>query len=416
MKKIIVGLLALFMLNSIQALDMDNGLTIGGGVKTGLEVKNRDYGGKLGDAAPGEELSPTLYFASHENESRNGEGWFTLDYSSPQEDWGSWGLRLGAWAHGNLEKFDDVLHLGDHYLWANFLDDRLQFKGGQGGGTPITSGGWINADWLSYTGLRLFWVDPAGFAVGINFPAPEEDIKPVNYLSTVMIGALYKPGNFWLSLQFDNSPIYDDSEANYYGGLHRRADQEPIAEAGNVAFGIGVDNLYGGKGLLAFDGLVTNLGKDELKGVGSYKITPVETILALKTGYPFTDEVYAELKGKYTISQGDNEDNTASAYWGKMEFEPYVHYQAFDFLRFHLSIYGALYINSYYLDQDVLGVTKGQVAGYSSLLDYLSAYYITFKPGATFSFGGAEVVLGYEGGFSRDHVENTVYVDLRWSF
>lgn len=422
MKKITVLLVLMGSMVPLQAMDIGNGLTLGGGVKTGLELKNRDYGGKLGDIALSAELAPTLYFASHENDARNGEGWLNTGYSRA-EDWGKWGLQLGIWAHGNIEQFEDALHLGDHYAWANFYEDRFRFIGGQGGGTPISSGGWINADWLSYTGLRFFWVDPSGISLGINFPDPGDDeLKPVNYLSMIMAGASYRYNNWWISLQFDNSPVYDDSDANYNGGLHR-INADPIAEAGNVAFGVGLDTIYNGSGFFAFDGLVTNLGEDEREGRGNYKVSPVQTVLALKAGYPVTGTLYTELKGKYTISHGDNDDDSAAVYWGLAEIEPYASYQAFEHIKFDLAVYGAFYINSYYLALEYSSgsaaanqILPGQVPGYSWLLDYLSPYYFKIKPGVTFSLGGFEVVLGYEGGFSRDHVENTLFIDSRWSF
>jgi hypothetical protein len=319
--------------------------------------------------------------------------------------------------------------LGDYNIWANFLDNNLLLIGGQGGGRPISTGGWINADWLGYTGLRLFWVDPLGFSIGINFPDPDngskaEGIKPVTYLSMIKFGAGYKYNKFHAAVVFDNNPIYDDTEANYDGGLHRDPNANPIAQSGNIGFGLGIDKIFGGEGEIVFDGMVANLGEDDIISTGSksYKISPMKTFLALKAGYPVTDLFYAELKAKYSISQGDNEDNTASTTWGKIEVEPYVSYQIINNLKFDLSVNFAYYINSYYLAQDVSPVAgsqilrAGQVAPYSWAFDYYSTWQLFVKPAFAYTFGGATMIIGYEGEYSRDHVQNSIFIDFRWSF
>ena len=424
MKKYLVVFLLITMLYPVFALDFENGLSFGGGVKTGLLVRNSDYGGRLGNIAlsPDHKYPMTLHFASYENQARSGEAWLSLGYNQEVANVGKFGLGLGMWAHGNIESFDNALRVGDHYVWANFFGDRLRLIGGQGGGTPITSGGWINADWLSYTGLRFFWVDPIGLSIGINFPDPnEEGIKPVNYLSLLAAGASYKINNWWISLQFINSPIYDDSEANYYGGLHRSADEDPIAQKGNAAFGMGMDNIYGGKGFLALEGLFTNLGEDEERGMGNYMISQVASTFAVKTGYPITDDIYVEVKGKYTISNGDNDDFTASTTWGKLELEPYVSFKPFSFLRFDLAVYWAAYFNSYYLALDATSQTTypfnaGQAPGYSMLLDFLSPYQFVVKPRVSLTLSGLDIDFGYSGSFSRDHSANILYLDFRWMF
>jgi len=422
MKKMAVLIASLFVLFPLHAADLATGLEFSGGVKTGIMMQNRDFGGKLGNLALGPEhkFPLTLFFASQENGARNGEGWLSFGYSWNNEGIGSFGLRMGFWAHGDINNFSDIMHLGDHYLWAYFFNEKLRFIGGQGGDTPIKSGGWINADWLGYTGLRFFWVDPIGLSVGINFPDPgAAGIKPVNYLSLLSAGASYKYNNWLISLQFSNSPIYDDTESNYYGGLHRPEEQDPIAMAGNIAFGTSFDKLYGGKGFLAIEGLFSNLGEDDLEGLGEYTISPVSSSFAVKTGYPFLDKFYVELKGKYTLKQGDNDNFSKAIYWGKLELEPYFSYQPFDFLSFHLAVYGAFYINSYYLALDwnqVYRFNAGQVPSYNPLLDYLSPYQITVKPKVNFKLSGIDIDLGYEGSFSRDHTENTVFIDFRWMF
>jgi hypothetical protein len=420
MKKFTVLLAALVMAVQLYALDLGNNLSISGGVKTGFQIKNSDYAGKLEGVPHGgeeREYPLTLFFASRENDAYNGEGWLELGYSA-----GTWGLKLGAWSHGGLKESDDVLHLGDHYFWANFFGNRLKLIGGQGGGTPISSGGWINADWLGYTGLRLFWIDPSGLSAGINFTAPEaEGIKPGDYFSTIMLGVKYDPGLFWLSFMVANTPIYDDSEANYDGGLHDR--KEKIAQSGNIAFGAGMPFL-GGRLNLAFDGMVTNLGEEDVatEHGGNYKISPIETTLALKGGFSFTEKIYAELKTKYIINSGDNADNTGAATWGRFAVEPYGSYQMFDFVKLQLSFNLTWYINSYYLAVDAnpvaIGSLKaGQVPPYPSAFDYYSQYQLTIEPSMVFSvLEGASIVTGYKGDFSRDHVENSLYVDFRWSF
>ncbi|MDR2701606.1 MAG: hypothetical protein LBB72_04165 [Spirochaetaceae bacterium] len=424
MKKVLVGIIAALIAMPAMAIDLGEGLSIGGGVKSGILVKNSDYTGKLGGLAHGDKYPMTLYFASQDNEAYKGEGWLNFGYDSE-----NWGLNLSLWSHGNLKEYDDAVHLGDHFLWANFLDNRLRFIGGQGGGTPISSGGWLNADWLGYTGLRLFWVDPVGFSIGINFPDPDngsnaQGIKPVTYLSTIMFGASYRYDNFWVSVVFDNNPIYDDSKANYDGGLHRDPEAEPIAQSGNIGFGIGVDNIFGGKGALVFDGMVTNLGEDDIMSTGTkaYKISPIKTALALKAAYPVTDPLYVELKAKYTMNQGDNENNTASVAWGKLEIGPYVSYTVIDNLKFELAVNYAFYLNSYYLALNVSPVAgsqilqAGQAAPYPWAFDYYSQWQLSVKPAIVYSFSGATFLMGYNGDFSRDHVQNTMYIDCRWSF
>lgn len=424
MKKILVGIIAALIVIPAAAIDLESGFSIGGGVKSGILVKNSDYTGKLGGLAHGDKYPMTLFFASQDNEAYKGEGWLNFGYNQEH-----WGMNLSFWSHGDLKNFNDAVHLGDHFLWANFLDNRFMLIGGQGGGTPISTGGWLNADWLGYTGLRLFWVDPIGLSIGINFPDPDdgsraEGIKPVTYLSMIMFGAGYRHDNFWVSVVFDNNPIYDDSKANYDGGLHRDPDAEPIAQSGNIGFGVGIDNIFGGKGVLAIDGMVTNLGEDDIMSAGStvYKISPIKTALALKAGYPVLDPLYVELKAKYTISSGDNEDNTASITWGKLEVEPYTSYMIMDSLKFELTVNYALYFNSYYLALDVSPVAgsqvlhAGQAAPYPWAFDYYSPWQLSVKPAIAYSFGGATLLMGYNGEFSRDYVQNTMYIDLRWSF
>jgi hypothetical protein len=417
MKKNAVFWAALISVAQLSALDMGNNLSIGGGVKTGVQIRNSDYSGKLEGIPHGREYPLTLFFASQENDAYNGEGWLEFGYAA-----GNWGLKLGAWSHGDIKKADDALHLGDHYFWANFFDNRLRLVGGQGGGTPISSGGWINADWLSYTGIRLFWVDPSGLSAGLNFTAPAaEGIRPADYLSTVMAGVKYDAKKFWLNFMVANTPVYDDSEANYDGGLHDRG--EKIAQAGNIAFGAGAP-LLGGRLNLAFDGTVTNLGEEDVPtgGSGNYKISPVETTLALKSGFSFTEKIYAELKTKYVISKGDNADNTGAAAWGRFAVEPYVSYQAFDTIKFQFSSNLTWYINSYYLAANVSsaagGTLKmGQAPPYPWAFDYYSRYQLTIEPSIVFSiFKGGSIITGYKGIFSRNHAENNLYIDFRWAF
>ena len=425
MKKFLLVFVSVLVLFPIYAMDVGSGFSVGGGVKTGLLVKNSDYGNKLGTIAGIDEKYPmSLYFASNENQAYNGVGWLTFAYSHQAESVGTFGLQLGMWANGSLKEYQDILHMGDHYLWANFFDNRLRFIGGQGGGTPISSGGWLNADWLSYTGLRFFWVDPIGLSIGVKFPDPGRDgIKPVNYFTMLGAGAGFKYENFFVSVLFDNSPIYDDSDSNYYGGLHRPDEQDPIAVKGNIAFGAGMEKLYGGKGMVAVEGLFTNLGEELIEsGNGEkYHLSPIVSTFALKTGYPVTDALYAEVKGKYTIRQGDNEDATGVANWGKFEFEPYISFKPFNLFTIHMAVYGAVYINSYYLalkpgDRIPGGFEPGQVPGHSPLLDYLSPYELSIKPKISLNLSGVDIDLGYSGSFSRDHVENTVYLDFRWQF
>ena len=424
MKKFLIFLTAAFAAMNLPAMDLGNGFSVGGGVKTGVLIKHADFAGELAGFSHGYEKPMTLYFASQDNNAYKGEGWLKFGYAAQ-----NWGLNLSFWSHGDLVNYSDAVHLGDHYLWANLLDQRLRFIGGQGGGTPIKTGGWINADWLGYTGLRLFWVDPVGFTLGINFPDPDdgakaEGIKPVTYLSMIMAGASYQFGNFRASIIFDNNPIYDDSDTNYDGGLHRPPNAEPIAQSGNIAFGLGADNIFGGKGFAIFDGIVTNLGEDNLNSPGSasYTISPVITTLALKAGYPVLDELYTELKIRYTAKQGDNAERDASTLWGKLEFEPYASYRIISNLKFEIAINYTQYINSYYLAIPVTpNVTIGSIndkwaAPYPSALDYYSYYLVSVKPAFVYSFSGVQVLLGYNGEYSRDHVENTLFVDFRWSF
>ena len=424
MRKFFMCLLALLIAVTAAALDLGNGFGVGGGVKTGILIKNSDFTGKLGGLAHADKYPMTLYFASQDSESYKGEGWLSFGYNAQD-----WGLNFSFWAHGDLKNYSDLVHLGDYYLWASLFSERLRFIGGQGGGTPISTQGWVNADWLSYTGLRLFWVDPLGFSVGINFPDPDdgakaEGIKPVTYLSMIMFGGAYRYRNFFVSVVFDNNPIYDDTNANYDGGLHRDPTVEPIAQSGNIGFGIGLLDMFDGRGNFIFDGIVANLGEDDVVSTGSssYKISPIKTTLALKASYLITSSIFAELKAKYLISQGDNAERTASVTWGKFEIEPYGSYQIMRNLKFELAFNYAAYINSYYLSAAVtpnatIGrLEPGQVAAYPSALDYLSPFQLSVKPALIFSYSGALVTFGYNCIYSRDHIENTLYLDFRWAF
>ena len=424
MRKLFIGIILVSIIMPVMADDNESGFSISGGVKTGILIRNSDYRGRLGGLAHADKYPMTLFFASEDNEAYNGEGWLGFEYKSKH-----WGLNLSFWAHGSLTEYDAKVNLGDHYIWASFLDDRLRFIGGQGGGTPISTGGWLNADWLSYPGLRMFWVDPLGFSLGINFPDPDDGIKaegirPVNYLSMIMFGASYRYKNFHVSLMFNNTPIYDDIEANYDGGLHRPHDVDPIAQSGNIGFGIGVDKLFGDKVSFVLDGMVTNLGEDDILYTDisrTYRISPVKTILAFKAGYQIIEPLYAEFKTKYTISQGDNATNSGSTTWGKFEIEPFIRYNIVNNLNFEMKTNFTVYINSYFLALDVSPVAQiplraGQVAPYPWAFDYLSQWQLFVEPALVYSFGGARAVLGYKGEFSRDHVKNLMYIDFRWSF
>jgi hypothetical protein len=422
----VLAVILVTVCGALTALDLGQGFSLGGGVKTGLLIKNSDYSGSLNGINLNHEYPFTLYFASRENETYKGEGWLNFAY-----DGENWGVHLGAWSHGNLTNYNDAFHLGDHYLWGAFFNDRFRFFGGQGGGTPISSGGWLNADWLGYTGLRLFWVDPLGFSLGINFVDPDdgntaEGIKPVDYLTMIMFGAKYNfDEKFWLAVMVDNNPIYDDSEADYDGGLHRDPDARPIGQAGNIAYGIGIKNFIRGAGEITVDGIVANIGEDDRSEYGSsssYKLSPITNTIALKAGYPFIEKkLYTELKAKYFTRQGDNEDLSAPATWGLLEFEPYISYKASNLVKFETAFNAALYVNSYYLAEDVVptagpGFIAGQVPKSPGIGEYASTYRYTVKPAVIFTFMGATTILGYNGTFSRDHVENAFYIDFRFAF
>ncbi|MDR0784671.1 MAG: hypothetical protein LBE74_02135 [Treponema sp.] len=423
-KAIFLGAVLFTAVTAVSAADLGNGFSLSGGVKTGLMMKNSDYGGNLNGLNLENEYPLTLYFASADHEAYNGEGWLNFNFEQKTEGV-KYGLNLGMWGNGNLTTWEKAVNLGDHYLWAKFFqDEQLQIIGGEGGGTPIKSGGWLDADWLGYNGLRVFWVDPIGVSVGINFPDPGKDgIKPVNYLSTIIIGAKYedKPtGLYWISLMWDNNPIYDDSESNYDGGLHRTIETEenPVGLAGNAAFGLGLTNIFAGKGNVSIDGIVSNIGESDLfspHGI-TYKIPQLKSTFALKANYPVTDNLFIELKGKYLFTQGDNADLSGAAYWGQLQVEPYISYLALGFVKAELSVNYTQYINSYYLAEKALNFEAGQVPGWEPLLDYVSTYQITVKPSLVFSFSGITAVLGYNGIFSRDHLENKFFLDARWSF
>ncbi|GHV89153.1 hypothetical protein AGMMS50267_15130 [Spirochaetia bacterium] len=436
MKKRVLCLCAAiaFVSLPLRALDFDQGLSISGGVKTGVLLKKSDFSGKLDDhktTDPGtgevheDEYPFTLYFASRESEAYNGEGWLSFNYTG-EIDWASWGVNLGAWAHGDLKGANNTFYLGDHNLWANFFDDQFQIKAGEGGGTPIGSGGWLGTDWLGYRGIRLFWVSSFGLDLGINFVDPGlEGFRPaVDYLAQIMLGAQYRIGDFKVALIWDNNPIYDDSETDLNGGRHRDPDARPVGEAGNLGFGVSYNNIYGGKGNLALDGTVVNLGGTNIptKGTGSYTYSPIEMTFALKTGYPFLDDALnAEFKTRYNMRQGDNADDTAAAIWGKLEFEPYVSYTLFGFLKFELALNTASYFNSYYLSASVTpfairSLEEGQIAKYPWAAPYGSRYQITLKPAVVLTVGGGEIHLGYERNFSKYHTENIIYLDFRWAF
>jgi hypothetical protein len=416
--------LAFFLLApAVFAVDFDNGLSVSGGVKTGLLVKNSDFSGKLEGAAGQAEYKPTLFFRSYESGAYNGEGWFTLGYRGQ-----NWGVSLGAWAHGDSEQWESAVQLGDHYVWANFYGDILRVVAGHGGGTPVTTGGWINADWLSYPGIRLFWVDPnLGLSAGVNFPDPgAEGLEPVSYFQTVMAGVKFEKPKFWVSGVFDNNLIYDDSEADYAGGLHRDPQKKPVGQSGNVAAGVGIQNFINDKGRVVLDGMVNNLGAEDTSRRGAatpYSISPVEFQIALLAGFAFLtdDALYTEIKAKYWSKQGENADDTAAANWGQIQIEPYVSYKIVEFLRAEISVNCTMFLDSYYLAAPKITVAgrtleAGWAPPYKEAFDYYSTYTVKLKPALIFGIDTSVLAVGYEGVYSRDHLENTFYVDFRWSF
>jgi hypothetical protein len=426
MRKPSVFLLAALLLTpvlSLRALDIGNGFKLGGGVKTGFEIKNSDYTGKLEGIGHAHEYPMTLYFASRDNESYNGEGWFSFSYSGSLQDL-EWGLGLGGWAHGGLKSYENNFHMGDHYLWANFFNGQLRIIGGEGGGTPIKSGGWLDADWLSYRGIRVFYISPFGLSLGVNFADPgSEGIKPVEYLSTIMLGAQYEYRNFQVSVLLDNNPVYDDSNANYDGGIH--GYRSLIGQTGNVGIGAGLNNVYAGEGMIFFDMIISNLGEDHITSAlnPGYVYSPVEVTAALKTGRPwFNGAFYTEFKAKYFFKQGDNADMSGPAVWGLLTLEPSVSYEILPGIKAELSVTPGFYLNSYYLALDLTpnasGVryTSGQIPAIAAVGDYASTYTLSAGPKISCRFSEASFVLGYEGVFSRDHVENILYIDFRWAF
>jgi hypothetical protein len=421
MKKFFISICAAVIIaaSPLAAIDLGNGFSLGGGVKTGFLMRSTKYSGTLADATKERPLA--IYYASEENETYGGEGWLDFDYSGE-----FWGLHLGLWAHGDMEAFDGNLGLGDRYLWADFFSHRLQLKGGQGGGTPISTGGWLNADWLGYPGIRLFWVDPLGFSIGLNFTDPGPGgLSPEDYITTIMLGAQFRNDHFWVTFVADNNPIFDNTDADHYGGLHYVTDPDRIGESANIAFGAGVNNLYGGRGVLAFDGMVSNINVDPRwsNSPNRYEIYPLSTTLSIKTGSPIVlSELYGEVKAKYNFKQGENSDNTATATWGKLEIEPYISYQVLEKLKLEFAINMTYYINSYYLAYEktfntAIGkLPEGQIPAYREAGPYASIYQVFVKPALIFNYGGGTIVFGYKGTYSADHRENTVYLDLRWTF
>jgi hypothetical protein len=420
MKKIIFLTAAFLAASAVSAADLGGGFSLSGGLKTGVMMKNLDHSGKLDELDTNNEYPPTLYFASAENEAYNGEGWLNFKFEQEYQTL-KYGLNLGMWSRGGLKNWNDVVHLGDHYLWVNFLQNRLQIKGGQGGGTPITSGGWLGADWLGYNGIRIFWVDPIGVSAGVNFPDPgARGAKPINYISTIIVGAKYKSDLYWISLIWDNNPIYDDSEADFDGGLHRTIEvrDNPIGLSGNAAFGLGLTDVFGGKGNVSIDGVISNIGENDVPSTHgtTYKISQLKSTFALKSDYPINDKLRIELKAKYIVSQGDNADLSGAETWGQLQVEPYVSYRALGFAKAELSVNFTQYIDSYYLAIKALDFDAGQVPRVDSLADYVSSYKITVKPGVEFSFSKMKVVIGYHGVYSRSRLENKIFLDARWSF
>ena len=407
--------------------DSGSGFFVSGGVNTGLLVRHSDFGGNLGTiAGPDDSYPMTLHYASYNNYARAGVGYINVGGNWSVKDVGNFGAQVGMWAHGDINNMDNSIRMGDYFVYAKFFNDHFQFIGGQGGGSPISSGGWIGANWLSYTGLRFFLNDLTGISAGIKLPDPgQEGIKPVEYLTMLGAGIKFQYANWFVSLQFDNSPIYDDSETSYYGGLRRPADQQVIGIAGNVAFGTGIQNIYAGKGDLVFEALITNLGEDNIEGRGgltAYTYSPIHAALALKTGLPIGEQFYIEIKGKYTMNQGDSAELDRAVFWGKAEVEPYISFKPFNHLTFDLAVYLALYVNSYYLALNAretvtqYSFDAGQVPRYEPLFDFLSPYQFAVKPKVNFNLTGVNVDFGYKGEFSRDHVNNTIFLDFRWSF
>ena len=111
MRKLVIGIITALIAVQVSAIDLGGGFDIGGGVKTGILIRNSDYAGKLDPLAHGNKYPMKLYFASQDSDSYKGEGWLGMGYSAE-----TWGLRLSFWAHGDLKQYNDLVHLGDHFL------------------------------------------------------------------------------------------------------------------------------------------------------------------------------------------------------------------------------------------------------------------------------------------------------------
>jgi hypothetical protein len=105
-----------------------------------------------------------------------------------------------------------------------------------------------------------------------------------------------------------------------------------------------------------------------------------------------------------------------------LTLEPYIRCEIVPGFKAELSVTPNIYINSYYVALEVTpnatGVKygAGQSAPVSAVGDYASLYTCSVNPKLSLGIGGVTIALGYEGFFSRDHVENTVYIDMRWAF
>jgi hypothetical protein len=105
-----------------------------------------------------------------------------------------------------------------------------------------------------------------------------------------------------------------------------------------------------------------------------------------------------------------------STTWGQFQIEPYASYAPFDFLKLQLSFNITSYLNSYYFAEKVNDLPAGWGPADPTQGDFASTYQFKIEPALVLQFRGCSIIFGYEGLFSRDHLENTAYIDLRWSF
>jgi hypothetical protein len=164
MKKVLVFLLTLGLAAGAFAVDLGNGLTVTGEIKTGLKVLTKDDGI--------ESTEDTRAFGYNQDAGDVMRNRLTFGYTG---DWGGAKLRLSALGSANLAPALDFA-----YGWANFVGSKLVVYGGKIDGNLWGTGNLsvkvIDKGVDALNGVRFEIKPVAGLSVGFGLP-----FDPINY-------------------------------------------------------------------------------------------------------------------------------------------------------------------------------------------------------------------------------------------